>query len=194
MKLLLVNLIQENSFENNNIIVTDQLIKSITTDNLAFRDLYEATHKSIYGFAYSIVKNPYDAKDVVQETYIKIYKSVDKYVGQNKPLAWMYTIARNIALEMIRKKQKTVYTEDHEGLENQFLVQPDTSYESTYILQKALSKLNETDKQIVVLHALSGLKHKEISEILNLNLSTVISKYNRALVKLQKIIREDDNA
>ena len=191
MKLLLVSLLQENSFVKEQIEIDDQLMKKITTDNVAFRTLYEGAYKAVYGFAYTIVKNPQDAQDVVQDTFISVYKSAHKYKPQGKPMSWILTIAKNCSLMKIKARKKYVYVDDVNGMENMFQVQPDTSYSDKFILQNALSKLTQEEREIVVLHALSNLKHREISELLNIKLSTVLSKYNRALKKLREIIEEE---
>ncbi len=193
MKLLLITLLQENAFISPADLIQDSLILRIgESDKEAFHELYEKTKKAVYGFAYSIVKNPQDAQDIVQDTFIKVYDAAPNYKPQNKPMAWIFTIARNLALMKIRNQNKTIAIEEQEGLENLFQVSPQTTSEHTYILQNALSKLSEESRQIVVLHALSGMLHKEIAEVLNLNLSTVLSKYNRALKKLREIIEEDN--
>ncbi len=193
MKLLLTSMFQENSLLADSETIQDSLIVRIgESDKEALRELYEKSKKAVYGFAYSIVKSPQDAQDVVQDTFIKIYEAAPNYRPQRKPLAWIFTITRNIALMKIREKNKTVSTEEQEGLENLFQVSPDTISEHAYMLQKALSQLSEESRQIVVLHALTGLLHKEIAEMYNMKLSTVLSKYNRAIKKLREIIQEDN--
>ncbi len=192
MKLLLASLLQENALVNDTQQVTDEMILSIPTDNMIFRQCYDYTHKAVYGFAYSILKNPQDAQDVVQDVYIKMYQNASKYKPQGKPMAWILTITRNLCLMKIRDNKKTVKVEEQEGLENLFQVPAETIHEHTYILQRALSSLTEESRQIVILHALTGLKHREIAEVLNLNVSTVLSKYNRAIKKLRELIEEDE--
>ena len=58
-------------------------------------------------------------------------------------------------------------------------------------LQKLLEKLNEEEREVISLHVVTGLKHREIAKLLNKPLSTILSKYNRAIKKLQEIARED---
>ena len=186
--LILTFLLENNILKDNSKEVTDELLLKIAHDNLAFRKLYDLSYQSIYGFAYSIVKNPSDAQDVVHDTYIKAYNSIDKYRPMGKPMAWLFTITRNLCLATVRKRGRTISIDEHEGLENLFQVLPETTHEHHYILQKALSSLGEDSRRIVVLHAVSDLKHREIAEILDMKLSTVLSKYNRAINKLKILI------
>jgi len=75
-------------------------------DKDAFQFLYKETSKSIYAFLLSIVQNREDAEDLLQETYIRIRLHADQYEDQGKPLAWMFTIARNLALMRLRDLKK----------------------------------------------------------------------------------------
>ncbi len=74
-----------------------------------------------------------------------------------------------------------------EDLEKQIVIKPDVSVEDKLVVTKCLSKLGEDERQIVVLHAMSGLKHKDIAKLTELPLSTVLSKYNRALKNFKNI-------
>lgn len=68
-----------------------------------------------------------------------------------------------------------------------------TNTEERIVLEAAFRVLNMEERQIVMLHAVSGLKHKEISQIVKKPLSTVLSKYNRAIKKLEKVLGEDES-
>ena len=71
-------------------------------DAAAFEELYRLTEKTIYAYALSVLKHPSDAQDVMMETYLKIRESAHLYRPMGKPLAWMLTIARNLALMKLR--------------------------------------------------------------------------------------------
>lgn len=68
----------------------------------------------------------------------------------------------------------------------------DVTPENRKLLQTALAALSQTERQVVLLHAGTGLKHREIAEILELSLATVLSKYHRALRKLKEWMEGDD--
>ena len=162
----------------------DKCIEETAIGNMeGFRNLYEETKSSVYGFALSILKNPDDAEDVLQDCFVKIHGAAGDYKSQGKPLAWIFTITRNLCLQLIRDKQKTadISEEDWE----KFIGTSDhVSIEDNIVLTEVLKTLDEEDRQIVVLHAVSGMKHREIADFLKIPLSTVLSKYNRSLKKL----------
>ena len=133
-------------------------------DPEAFEVLYRSTEKAVYALALSILRNPHDAEDIVQETYLKVRAAAHLYVPQGKPLAWLFTITKNLCRDLLRGQSRT---------------------------EAALKALGEEERQVVLLHAASGLKHREIARDLGLPLSTVLSRYSRALKKLQRYLTEE---
>lgn len=168
----------------------DNLIWNIANGNeKAFHELYEATRTAVYGFALSIVKNHQDAEDVMQETYISVFRSACSYQGQGKPMAWVLRIARNHGLMKLRdhKKHQALSVDE---MANWLEGQRQLSSEDKIVLETAMKVLKEDERQIIVLHSLSGIKHKEIAELLDMKLSTVLSKYHRGLKKMRDTIGE----
>ena len=68
------------------------LLRVAEGDKAAFQQLYQNTDKTIYGFILSILRNPQDSEEVMQELYLKVWTSAGSYQSQGKPLAWMFTI------------------------------------------------------------------------------------------------------
>lgn len=165
----------------------DILIEKIAGNDMdALESLYRETRESVYAYALSVLKNLHDAEDVLQECYISIHRGASGYRSQGKPLAWILTVARNLCMKKFSEdKNRTDLTEeewsDHlEGF-------PELTPEEKTILKDCMSLLSEEERHIVTLHAVSGYKHREIAEVLKIPLSTVLSKYNRALSKLAKM-------
>ncbi|MEG0570351.1 MAG: RNA polymerase sigma factor [Oscillospiraceae bacterium] len=176
--------IQERSVERE-LLLDDELIKKVSDgDVVAFETLYRATYAAVYGFSLSILKNQFDAQDILQDTFIKIRDNAKNYQPQGKPLAWIFTITRNLSLMKIRERGKR----SHMQLEDINLASEDSTctVEDKMVLQAAFDVLGDKERQIVMLHALTGLKHKDIAQILGMPLSTVLSKYKRSLEKLNK--------
>ncbi|MEG2915158.1 MAG: RNA polymerase sigma factor [Oscillospiraceae bacterium] len=171
------------------ITLDENLIKLIAQGDMkAFEELYNKTDKAVFGFIFSILKNKANAEDVMQDTYLKIIPASKIYNPQGKPLSWVLTIAKNLALMSLRSEKKTNTSID--DIENNIEFSQKDETEDKLILNLAISKLAEDEKQIVILHS-SGVKHREIASFLNMPLSTVLSKYNRALKKLKKILEGD---
>lgn len=160
------------------------LLRISSGDREALASLYRQTCSAVYGFILSILKNRHDAEDAMQDVYLKIAVSAAGYRPRGKPLAWILTIARNIALMRLREQKRTVPAEPSE-LESSSEV-TNLINEDSLFLREALRILGEEERQILILHAVVGLKHREIAEILKLPLPTVLSKYSRSLSKLKK--------
>ena len=161
-------------------------------DRAAFAKVYEATKSSVYGFALSILRNRMDAEDVMHDTYLKLYQSAGTYRPQGRPMAFVLTIAKNLAYNKLRLKAWSQGAPGDGDLTRRASGGPGAAGEETFgriedrmILDTALEILDEAERQIVTLHAVSGFRFREIAELLNLNPSTVQSKYRRSLEKMK---------
>lgn len=170
-------------------LIDNQIDEILLADKINREDiekLYKLTSNSIYSFALSILKNSIDAEDVLQESFIIFYTKNHLYHSQGKPLAWMLMITKNLCIQKIRENKKTLQLDDKNRLNLYFESSSDTLIEDKMIIEECLNNLSDEEAQIIVLHAVSGLKHREIAKILNLPLSTILSKYNRSIKKLKK--------
>ena len=159
-------------------------------DQEALAQLYHRTRTAVFGLALSYLKNRHDAEDVTQDTFVRAWENAPSYRPQGKPMAWLLTIARNLSLMKLREKDRT------EGLpeEDWALPGPDDALtaEDRTVLSAALAVLEDEEQRIVLLHAVTGLKHREIAESLSLPLSTVLSKYHRALNNMTRKLEGGD--
>lgn len=167
----------------------ENLIMDIAAgDRDAFSELYHRTSDAVFGFSLSILRSREDAEDVMHDAYINIYSHASSYRPEGKPLAWIMRIVRNLCYNRIRDSQyETVPPEDSEPeLPEQF--DDIKNADDRMVLETAMNVLGQEEREIVILHAVSGYKHKEIAEMLDLPEGTVLSKYKRALGKLKKEI------
>ena len=110
------------------------------------------------------------------------------YDRGGRPLSWILTMTRNLCLMQLRRKSRTeVSAEDLEFPETE---NPFATAEDRMILQTAIRCLEDDERQIVMLHAVAGLKHREIAEQMHISLPAAVSRYHRALQKLQKHLKE----
>lgn len=154
-------------------------------DMRAFEELYRLSERSVYAFALSLVKNPHDAVDVVQDTYLKVRAAAHLYQPQGKPLAWMFTIARNLSRNMLRNKSKNLSSDElsiDDDIDYSYISDPTDKL----VLSAALKLLEDGEREIILLHVVSGLKHREIAADLGVPIATVLSRYHRGLKKLKK--------
>ena len=177
------------SSENTNMLdaeALDALLQEISAgEQGAFAQFYGATRASVYSFALSILKDPYDAEDVLHDCYVAVWNNAAGYRTQGKPMAWLLTIARNLCLQRLREHQRRSDTPQEEWLRD-LRDERGLSMEERTILSMCLELLSDQERQIVTLHAVSGFKHREIASLLELPLSTVLSKYSRAIKRLKK--------
>ncbi len=168
----------------------DQILRVAKGDTGALEALYKGTRTVVYGLALSIVRNPQDAEDLMQDTYLRVYRGAASYRPQGKPLAWILRITRNLSLDKVRSKPTGELP-----LEEAWIPAPGSDIsESTLdrlLLQGLLSRLSEEERQIVILHSVEQFKHREIAELLDIPLGTALSKYRRSLSKLRKMLEED---
>lgn len=164
-------------------------------DMEAFAELYRQTDRSVYAFALSILKNREDSQDVMQDTYLKIRTAASGYQAMGKPMAWICTIVKNLALMKLREQKRSIPMElPEEALPAQLQNSFETGGVDGMVLNAALKLLNEEERQIVLLHGVTGMLHREIADILGIPLSTVLSKYRRALAKLRKNLQGGETA
>lgn len=149
----------------------------------AFNKLYELINTNIYSFALSIVKNNEDALDIMQETFISIYNNAHRYKKKGKPMAWILTITKNLAYMKIRSNKKEININNIEFKTND-------NYDKI-LINYLLENLTDIERQIIVLHSINGFKFYEIANILDLKLTTTLSKYHRAIKKLKELMKEE---
>ena len=160
-------------------------------DKDALAGLYHMTSASVYSLALSILKNMHDAEDVLHDTYLSIFSTASSYKSMKKPLAWILTITRNLSLMKLRDRKKTAELPP-EDWNSTFDSLPSVTPEDKLVLAACMRKLSDEEQQIVMLHAVSGFKHREVAQFLSLPLSTVLSKYHRAIKKLRVFLTEGE--
>lgn len=159
-------------------------------DKEALAQLYEQTRSAVYGFALSILKNPQDAEDILHDAYLQVWNAAPQYRSHGRAMAWLLAIVRNLAMDHLRR-QKRVEPLGEDWAARFAAVSP-VSTEDRMVLTALLTALEDQERQIVTLHALTGLKHREIAALLGLPLPTVLSKYSRALKKMRLAWKEAD--
>ena len=150
----------------------------------AFRELYEITYKPLYAFLLSHTLNSEDAQDLLQDTYIQVYKNCHLYRKQGNPMAWMMKIAKNLFLMKCRRNKGT--EDNFEILENDIGFEDMTHIENRIVLEKMFEQLSVEDRNMIIMHDIGGLKHREIAKLLDMPLGTVMARYHRGIRKLQK--------
>lgn len=167
----------------------DHDLKDIANGNKeALSHFYSETKTAVYGYILSILKNKSLAEDVLQDTYIKIWENAYLYQSKEKPMAWVFTIAKNASLMKIRKEKKHSDIEDLNSVIDTSQVNIDDRLFLSYLFEN----VSEEERNIVILHAVSGFRYREIAKMLNIPLGTILSKYNRTIKKIKEIAKKEE--
>ena len=175
----------------NHVFIPKDLLPKIAQGNKdAFEQLYQLTYKPVFSFLLSLTMNQEDANDLLQETYLRVYGSAHMY-QQGNPMAWIMKIGKNLFL-MEKRKKKPEPVSDPE-IKHEVRIGWDSveNAETRILLEQLFLVLTEEEREIVVMHVTGGFRHREITEILNMPIGTVLVKYNRAMKKLKKSAKDD---
>ena len=162
-------------------------------DKSALKEIYEEYISFIYHTVLNIVKNPSDAEDITSEFFIKLWAKADSYKPGSAHKGYLATIARNMAIDHLRKYSKEVYieTDDEDESDNMAQIADDSTSPENQVVEnlavdEALSRLKPIYRQIVTMKVLGDMTFKEISEALNIPIGTVTWNYQDALKKLRR--------
>lgn len=164
---------------------TDRLLQRISQgDNAAFEELYVKTRKGVYAFLYTYVHRSADAEDLMQTVYLKIKMNISQYRHGSNGSAWILQIAKNLALNELKKSSRVQLSDD--------ITVPDEAFDYGTVTDAMRRALSEEEQRIITLHVLWGYKHREIADIMGCPTGTVTSKYKRAISKMKQALKEDE--
>jgi RNA polymerase sigma-70 factor (ECF subfamily) len=139
---------------------------------------------ALYGFALSLTRNPPDAEDLVQETYVRAYRFAHRFTPGTHLRAWLFQILRNTFLTFYRRETRELAILDKEGSdaveEGWDVASPPVPVGATHDLGRALSELSEEFRSVLLLADLEGFPLGEIAEVLDVPVGTVKSRLFRA--------------
>lgn len=158
-----------------------------------FRLLTVKYQERLYWQIRRIVLNHEDANDVIQNTFIKVYRNIAKFEAKSKLYTWLYRIATNEAITFLRKKKRKA-TVDIEGDASEITRQltADEYFDGDEIqiqLQAALSTLPEKQRAVFNLRYFDELSYKEISELLDTSVGALKASYHHAVKKIESFIK-----
>lgn len=168
-------------------------LQSSQTKEKAFRLLIKCYKERLYWHIRKIVISHDDADDVLQNTFIKIFKNIDKFNQNSKLFSWMYRIATNESITFINKraKQRNVSINDYQQ-ELASSLKSDTYFngdEIQAILQKAIATLPQKQQLVFNMKYFDELKYQEISEILDTSVGALKASYFHAVKKIEHYIK-----
>jgi RNA polymerase sigma-70 factor, ECF subfamily len=167
----------------------DKLLKKVVQkDKKAFEKLYELTSKSIFFYLYRLLQNRESAEDIHVEVYATVWKSADRFKGNSKVTTWMFGIARNLALNELRKKHREDFSIDR-PIKDENSDKAFNGFERQQYIQEALMKISEKHREILDLAFFHDTSYLEISKLLEIPENTVKTRvyYAKAALKEQLV-------
>jgi RNA polymerase sigma-70 factor (ECF subfamily) len=173
-------------------------------DESAFRQLVERYQRRIYQLALGMTKDPDDAMDIAQETFVRVHKYLPSFKGDSSFFTWTYRIATNLCLDAQRKKSRTERVDPiDEGDEAEIEAAMDPpshalagpqrqalNEELKGKMDEALASLSENHRAILLLREVDGLSYEELAKVLEIRKGTVMSRLFHARLKMQNKLRE----
>ncbi|SFJ19604.1 RNA polymerase sigma factor [Olleya namhaensis] len=177
--------------DNETILV--QQLQSDKDKNAAFKSLISLYKERLYWHIRHIVKSHDDADDVLQNTFIKVFKNINNFKGDSKLYSWLYRIATNEALTLLKRnaKLKDINNQDIQDLTINNL-QSDVYFEGDAIqlkLQKAIATLPEKQQLVFNMKYFQDLKYSQLSEILDTSEGALKASYHLASKKIEAYLK-----
>ena len=170
-------------------------LKSETDKEQAFKTLLTLYKERLYWHIRNIVKSHDDADDVLQNTFIKIYKNINNFKGDSKLFSWMYRIATNESITFINKNAKRLQTSNEEvqqiAINN---LTSDVYFEGDAIqlkLQQAIATLPQKQQLVFNMKYFEDIKYKDMSVILETSEGALKASYHIAVKKIEDYLTKD---
>lgn len=157
-------------------------------DREALKSIYNSCGHSVYSLAISLLHNHHAAEDAVQETFMKIWCSANSYKQGRHPMAWIMSIAHNVAVDSLRKQNRESASVEEDTPDS---AQPvDRRAEDHLCVGHALEALPECDREIIVMRVIGGLSYHDVCNILGIPVGTAAWKYARGIKKLRELLSD----
>lgn len=168
-------------------------LKNVKTQELAFRNLMKRYKKRLYWHIRKIVLSHDDADDVLQNTFIKVFKNIHSFKENSKLYSWMFRIATNEAITFINKKAAKQHIDlselQHKMTDNLHNDVHYTGDEIQQLLQKAIVTLPHKQQLVFNMKYFDEMKYTDMSEVLDTSVGALKASYFHAVKKIEKFIK-----
>jgi RNA polymerase sigma-70 factor (ECF subfamily) len=176
--------------------------RSLAGDRDAFGNLVRAYHGELLRFLRGITRNQDDAEDAAQEAFLRAFRFLDSYDPSRPFRAWLWTIGAREAMRILKKKDRRHLSLETSGSEDEDSFAPEASWHAdasglerldAQLLRRALmeglDRLPPDHRAVLILRIVEQRSYEEIAEILEIPTGTVMSRINRARIRLRKALR-----
>lgn len=164
-------------------------LKDPKSKEAAFRELLQLYKERLYWHIRKIVISHDDADDILQNTFIKVHRSIDKFKGESKLFSWLYRIATNESITHINKNAKRLQISNEEQKSNAINnLTADVYFEGDEIqlkLQKAIASLPEKQQIVFNMKYFDNIKYKDMADILKTSEGALKASYHIAVKKIE---------
>lgn len=160
--------------------------KILRNDKTGLKEIYDQYHVYIYSCMWKIVQNKENAEDLTADFFLKFWETADKYKFGGKHRAWIATIARNMAIDFVRKNKKMILSDNVPETGQGNPSETEDLVMGNVFLKEALDSLNEGEREVVHLKIVGELTFKEIAKVLKLPMGTITWRYQNAIKKLRR--------
>ena len=178
----------------------EQLISAyLEGDGYSLTVLVDRYLEDAYNFAFKLTNDQYIAEDVTQESFIKAWKNIRKFIPGNSFHSWLFSIIHNTSIDYLRKKGELPFSsfENNEGHNSLIATLTDTEplqdeliamAEDTKYVENLLNQINPKYREVLTLRHTSNMTFDEMSKLLRKPLHTVKSQYRRGVASLRRLI------
>lgn len=153
-----------------------------------FDSIYHETKSVVYYTILSILKDKSLAEDIMQDTYLKCIEKIHSFKPRYGFKSWIVTIARNLAINEYNKRKRELSYDPN--VDEYVFGHEESTSEKELIVKDILNYLDEEEREVVVMHILGDMKHREIADVLKKPIGTITWIYNKAIKKAQEKFRE----
>lgn len=164
----------------------DCIARAQRGDVAAFGKLVARHQDRIYRFLVRMLRSPEDARELTQETFLSAHQALPRWRAQARLSTWLFRIARNLALDQLRRMQRVQFVALDEALADRLPADNPTPEAALHARQRiaaleaALARLSVEHREIVLLRDIEDMSYEDIAQVLGINLGTVKSRIARA--------------
>jgi RNA polymerase sigma-70 factor (ECF subfamily) len=166
-------------------------------DQKALKEIYDKYHAKVYRIAYGVVRQREDALDIVQEVFIKLFRSIKNFKGRSQFYTYLYRMAMNTAIDHSRKMGKKIVS----SLDEEGSFEPSDGVEKgpeRILLQKeleervklAMDTLPAEQKSAIIFRDVEGLSYQEMAEAMGCSIGTVMSRLHYGRKRMQGLLKD----
>ena len=181
------------------------ITRVIKGDQRSFRELVQRYQQRVYAIAFGVVRNEEDALDITQEAFIKVHRHLPSFQGSSSFYTWLYRIVVNLCIDQVRRSGRSALVDFDDGVDHGPAARDaEGRYQAIRIddparhlgrqelrgeIQRALDGLSQKHREVIMLREIEGLSYKEIAEVLDISVGTVMSRLHHARQNLQSALR-----